>query len=100
MIKFPLRAEPRTQGGAVLLVADDCELVAEVYSATDAEIAELVRRANAHDALVEALVRIGSYGDHTAGRFLHAHGSYGYFDEPGSVEVARSTLQTLGLEPK
>lgn len=54
-IKFPLRVVKAPPTGATLLVANDAELVAETYSASDDEVAELLRRLNAHDALVAAL---------------------------------------------
>jgi hypothetical protein len=45
--------------------------------------------------LREALERIAAYDDHGAEEVLEAKGSYGCFDEPVSVQIAREALQAI-----
>ena len=40
-----------------------------------------------------ALTRIATYGDEGANARLKSTGSYGAFDEPGSVQIAREVLE-------
>lgn len=49
----PLRIEGAS--GRSLVIGDDCELVAEVYACTPAELTEIVRRVNNYDALRAAV---------------------------------------------
>lgn len=48
-------------------------------------------------AYEDVLKRIACLDDELANRYLEATGSFGAFDEPGSVEMAR---RALGLWPK
>lgn len=41
----------------------------------------------------EALAKIAAYDDAAASAYLRATGSYRHFDEPGSVEIARTALE-------
>lgn len=63
---------------------------------TQLEFDEMRQRAEAaaaeRDTLREALTKIACYGDTGANNRLEATGSYGMFDEPGSVELARTAL--------
>ena len=43
-------------------------------------------------ALREALTEIGAFDDKLANEYLASHGSYGGFDEPASVMIARAVL--------
>jgi hypothetical protein len=45
------------------------------------------------DRLRAALTRIAAFDDTGANVFLESHGSYGSFDEPKSVEIARNALE-------
>lgn len=45
---------------------------------------------------VAALTRIAALDDDGANQHLETTGSYGRFDEPGSVQVAREALQEIG----
>lgn len=49
-------------------------------------------QAEAKDAWREALERIACFNDTSASQHLDRTGSYGYFDEPGSVQIARESL--------
>lgn len=40
----------------------------------------------------EALVKIAAFDDVWSNNRLEKHGTYGSFDEPGSVEIARAAL--------
>lgn len=44
------------------------------------------------EALVGALEKIACFDDKAASEILNTTGSYAAFDEPGSVEIARSAL--------
>lgn len=55
--------------------------------------AATIRRLTAErDAYEAALRTIAALDDHSANEYLARRGSYGAFDEPGSVQTARSTL--------
>lgn len=43
--------------------------------------------------LVDGLLKIATYGDIQANNHLKSTGSYGLFDEPNSVQIARDTLK-------
>ena len=45
--------------------------------------------------VVEALRSIACFGDEGANRYLAAHNSYGGFDEPNAVSIARAALRRL-----
>lgn len=45
------------------------------------------------ERLREALKKIAAYDDHLAQKHLEETGSYGAFDEPGSVGMAREALE-------
>jgi hypothetical protein len=49
-------------------------------------------------ALKAALKSIAAFDDDYANRRLRDTGSYGYFDEPGSVQVAREALAALEVK--
>ena len=51
-------------------------------------------------ALVEALDRIATWGDTKASMHLEETGSYSWFDEPGSVQMARAALAPFKGESK
>ena len=55
------------------------------------------RLINGAPAMKEALVQIAAFDDTSASERLAATGSYGSFDEPGSVEIARECLAKLGV---
>ena len=75
-----LREEKGVAVGALTRVADDG------VSSLD--------RANARiAALREALTEIAAFDDKFANKYLASHGSYGGFDEPASVMIARAALR-------
>lgn len=45
------------------------------------------------ERLREALRKIAAYNDHLAQKHFEETGSYGAFDEPGSVGIAREALK-------
>jgi hypothetical protein len=66
------------------------------------QIDGLVSRALASEATLasvrEALRKIAAFDDKDASSMLALTGSYGMFDEPGSVQIAREALSLLGEE--
>jgi hypothetical protein len=60
----------------------DCAIIADLIESQQAKI----------DRLQAALTRIAAFDDPLASNHLEAHGSYGAFDESGSVRVAREAL--------
>jgi hypothetical protein len=56
----------------------------------------LIQSADAIDCLVAALTKIAGFDDELACGYLKATGSYGGFDEPESVKLARQTLAAVG----
>ncbi|MDE2097129.1 MAG: hypothetical protein KGL39_07775 [Patescibacteria group bacterium] len=57
------------------------------------ELADALERADTRDAvMLAALTEIAAFDDELANRALTARGSYGGFDEPGSVQTAREAL--------
>jgi hypothetical protein len=75
-MKFPLRYENSNK--LTFVIADDCELVFSAYDITEAEVSELVRRANAFDELRDALEEAqhlietpGDFVDDERTTFLH-----------------------------
>jgi hypothetical protein len=52
----------------------------------------IVKAANHHEGLVEALRKIAAFDDTNANRLLEMTGSYAAFDEPASVAIARAIL--------
>lgn len=65
---------------------------------TQAHADTILRMAHSFGGLVEALERIACYDDERAESRLRITGSYGSFDEPGSVEIAREALRAANLE--
>jgi len=57
---------------------------------------EIKRLTAERDRLRAALKRIACYDDALASYALNMRGSYGSFDEPGSVQIARETLERKG----
>ena len=51
--------------------------------------------ADALDAMEKALREIAAFDDVGANRYLDDCGSYGKFDEPGAVRIAREALAKL-----
>lgn len=81
------------------LAADDetCRKCTEMAEQAITEaVAEEAARA---DLLTEALKDIAAFNDKSACAYLANTGSYGCFDEPGSVLVARKALSALSAPP-
>lgn len=53
------------------------------------------RIVNAAPDMLKALIEIAAFDDEGASERLAAHGSYGSFDEPGSVQIARECLARI-----
>lgn len=83
------------------ILANDC-MIAEAHSygafrQSEGAPDRAIRRANARliaaaPNLYEALKKIAAFDDEQGNAYLKAHGSYGGFDEPGSVQIARNAL--------
>lgn len=54
---------------------------------------------NAAPDMLKALIEIAAFDDEQASERLAAWGSYGSFDEPGSVQIARECLSKFNLGP-
>lgn len=46
---------------------------------------------------VSCLIKIATFFDYDASHRLETTGSYSLFDEPGSVQIAREYLRTIGV---
>ena len=74
--------------------------IATVYDETNVRIAALIERLSSalaaeraeKERLAGALTEIACFDDEAGNRRLAAVGSYGLFDEPGSVSIARAAL--------
>ena len=84
-------------------VMTDKELASELFDtvcALEAENADLrsgeylARVIEERDRYRKALEQIASYDDVSACAHLRMTGSYGGFDEPGSVKIAREALES------
>jgi len=68
---------------------------AAAFAAGINEALPALRTAQAEiDRLKEALDAIACKDDEGANRHLELHGTYSLFDEPGSVQIARTALST------
>ena len=111
-------AEPMTGPGNVAVTQADREAAAKCHEKSCYEIVRIqgvqcrngyadgdylvqafARHRQSHTDLLaaarEALQRIACFDDEGAEAWLRKHGSYGGFDEPGSVEIARTTLASI-----
>lgn len=84
------------QGAFVARLRKEAAWLQSAKHASDEVIKAGLLMENAADRIekLEAgLTKIACFDDVGANDYLKAHGSYGRFDEPGSVEIARKTLK-------